>query len=61
MAAASGAGVTSRVKVPVAVAPAASVPVTVYVPEAVGEVGVPVIWPVDGLRVSPAGRAGDTE
>jgi hypothetical protein len=58
---ATRAAITSKVKVECAVAPAASIPVTVYVPEAAGDVGVPVIWPVEVLRVSPAGRAGDTE
>ena len=56
-----GAVKTSRVKVECEVAPAASRIVTVYVPDAVAEVGVPVISPVLVLRVSPAGRAGETE
>jgi hypothetical protein len=58
---ATKAAITARVNVECAVPPAASIPVTVYVPEAAGDVGVPVIWPVEVFRVSPAGRAGETE
>lgn len=51
---------TPNVTVVVVVAPLAPLTVTVYVPGAVGVVGVPWIVPLTGSIVSPFGRAGDT-
>ena len=58
---ATKAAIIPRVNVECAVPPAASVSVTVYVPEADADVGVPVICPVVVLSVKPAGSAGETE
>ena len=41
--------------------PLASVAVTVYVPNGVSVVGVPVISPVVVLKLKPAGKAGEID
>ena len=51
---------TVRLKVLLAVAPLASVTVTVKLEAAWVAVGVPVIAPVVVLKLSPAGRLGET-
>ena len=51
---------TTREKVVVDVAPLASVTVTVKVVAEIVPLGDPVMAPVDGFNVKPAGSTGDT-
>jgi hypothetical protein len=55
-----GAAATVRLKVAVAVAPLASVTVTVYVAAVLATAGVPAMAPVLALNVRPAGSDGET-